>query len=40
MNTPIEVEDRKTYIDKIFANCYIVQKILIEDIWATCDSQQ
>lgn len=39
-STSTEVDDRKAYIDKIFANCYNVQKILIEDIWATCDSQQ
>ena len=35
-----DIESRKSYIDKIFANCYNVQKILIEDIWATCDNQK
>jgi hypothetical protein len=39
-STSVEVDDRKDYINKIFANCYNIQKILIEDIWATCDSQQ
>ena len=34
------VESRKVYIDKIFSNCYNLQKILIEDIWATCDNQK
>lgn len=39
-STSTDIESRKVYIDKIFANCYNVQKILIEDIWATCDNQQ
>lgn len=39
-STSIETEDRKALIEKIFSNCYNVQKLLIEDIWNTCDSQQ
>ena len=39
-STSTDVDDRKEFINKIFANCYNIQKILIEDIWDTCDNQQ
>lgn len=39
-STSVDVDDRKVFIKKIFANCYNIQKLLIEDIWATCDNQQ
>ena len=35
-NTP---SDRKKLIEDVFNNCYIVQKLLIEDIWSSCDHQ-
>lgn len=39
-STSVDVDDRKVFINKIFANCYNIQKLLIEDIWATCDNQR
>lgn len=35
-NTP---NNRKKLLEDVFNNCYMVQKLLIEDIWSSCDSQ-
>jgi hypothetical protein len=38
--TSMNPEDRKSLIEKVFNNCYSVQKILIEEIWDTCNVQE
>ena len=31
--------ERRQLIQKVFENCYSIQKLLIDDLWQTCNSQ-
>lgn len=38
-NINMEETERRQLIQKVFENCYSIQKLLIDDLWQTCNSQ-